>query len=138
MLTKRVLALFIVFTGGAVLTPSLSLAQAPRITSFIDCRHNNSETAADRTRREQAISLARNINIAEARIVERTRNYVPMTKLGTLPKAPVGFELRFYSNAKSYAFSIKDTSDICHYAVFSDQDGLLYEKTPIDAQISSK
>jgi hypothetical protein len=101
------------------------------------CSHEASEDAFGRARREQALALARAINTAEGRIAERTRNYAPLAQLATLPSTPVGFQLRFLFDGTNYVFSIKDRQDACGYGVFSDQDALLYEKTPHEAKIAS-
>ena len=88
-------------------------------------------------KRDQALALARAINTAEARIAEHTRNYAPLAQLGTFPPMPTGFQLRFLFDGTNYVFSIKDRQDACGYGVFSDQEGLLYEKTPHEAKIAS-
>jgi hypothetical protein len=44
-----------------------------------------------------------------------------------VPPTPAGFELQFHSDGSTYSFSIKDRTDPCRYAVFSDQDKVLYE-----------
>ena len=132
----RFAARLIVCAVAVGLTVSVGLAQRPPLL-INDCLHDATESASNRTRREQALTLARAINAAQGRIAERTRNYVALAQLGNLPPAPAGFELRFYFDGTSYAFSVKDRRDVCSYAVFSDQDGLLYEKTPKEAQIAS-
>ena len=48
-----------------------------------------------------------------------------------LPLLPEGFKARMSTDGASYAFSVKDTLDPCHFALFSDQDGLIYNSTPI-------
>jgi hypothetical protein len=94
------------------------------------CRHDAGSLPADRTRREQARALLRAINTAEGRTAQATRQYAPLAKLPNLPPPPVGFELRFYTDGNGYIVSLKDSRDPCHYGVFSDEDGRLYEMTP--------
>jgi hypothetical protein len=31
----------------------------------------------------------------------------------------------------TYTFSVKDTQDVCKFAVFSDQNGLIYKASPL-------
>lgn len=114
-------------------SPASSHAQFP--SSAIACRHDVSESQTDRTRREQAVALARAINAAEGVLSQQTRRYHPLADLPNLPQTPSGFQLRLYSDAAGYVFSIKDTLDPCSYGVFSDQAGLLYEKTPREAPL---
>ncbi len=98
---------------------------------MVRCLHDaQSEGSAEVARRQQALTLAREIHSAEARLAQRTRTYSGLKQLGALPPTPEGFELRFFTDGERYIFSIKDKRDICAYGVFSDQDGLLYEKTP--------
>ena len=105
------------------------------IPSSAHCRHDSLEQPLDRQRREAALALARAINTAEGLLVERTRTYHPLAALRHLPAVPVGFELKFYSDAAGYMFALKDTLDSCRYAVFSDQSGLLYEKAARTAPV---
>ena len=93
------------------------------------CRHDGSELQPDRLRREAALALARAINAVEGEQAQLTRRYQPLAALRGLPETPAGFELRFYSDAAGYMFALKDTLDSCRYAIFSDQSGLLYEKS---------
>ncbi len=110
---------------GSPLSPR---AQIP--SSGIACLHEASESRADRTRREQAIALAQAINASEGLLSQQTRRFHPLADLLNLPQTPRGFDLRLYSDGAGYVVSIKDTLDPCSYGVFSDQAGLLYEKTP--------
>jgi hypothetical protein len=131
------MASFVPVTLRAQLTPP----QQGRVTRplIADCRHDvASEVTADKARREQALAVARAINSTEGRIAERTRRYAPLRQLGILPRTPDGFELRFYSNTNTYVFSIKDKQDTCHYAIFSDEGGILYENTPQRPQIGQR
>src|SRR5436853_260043 len=124
--------------AALMLTSSPSHAQSPLLSSrAVACRHDQGETAADRTRRQDALALARQINAAEARVAELTHNYVPLAGLRGLPPTPAEFTVRLYTDGATYTFSIKDQRDVCHYGIFSDQDGLLYELTPQHAQIAS-
>jgi hypothetical protein len=103
----------------------------------LTCLHDESSTAMDRQRREQALTVARAINSAEGRAAQRTRRYVTMAQLGTVPAAPDGFDLRFYTDGNGYVLSLKDSRDPCHYGVFSDQQGFMYEVTPGVPQLAS-
>ena len=119
---------------GAVGFSTASIAQrTPIPPGAPQCRHDAPEQRADRVRREGALTLAKAINAAEGALAEQTRRYHPLAKLRALPEVPAGFELRFYSDDAGYMFAIKDTLDSCRYAVFSDQVGLLYEKSALTA-----
>ena len=101
------------------------------------CRHDSAATAADRMRRDQALALARAINQAEGLAAQRTREYQPLAALPNLPPAPQGFRVRLYVDDSGYMFSIKDERDPCHYGIFSDEHGRLYEMSPQVPQIAS-
>ena len=117
--------------GLGVLPASLGAArpQAPPA-----CLHGPSEAPAQKTRREQALALAQQINRAEhsapAVVPAPGRGYRPLEQLPNVPPAPAGFELQFYTDGSTYAFSLLDSRDPCHYAIFSSQNRLIYEATP--------
>jgi hypothetical protein len=94
------------------------------------CRHDSAATESDRMRRDQALSLARAINQAEGLAAQRTREYQPLAALPNLPQAPPGFRVLLYVDDSGYMFSIKDDRDPCHYGIFSDENGRLYEMSP--------
>lgn len=102
------------------------------------CLHDRDERPADRVRREQALVLARAINAAQARAVQRPPGrYQPLTSLGTLPATPEGFDLRLYTDGNAYLFSLKDGGDSCRYGIFSDQQGTVYQLTPTAPLVAS-
>jgi hypothetical protein len=96
------------------------------------CLHGASAESTPRTRREQAQTLAQAINRAEGRdrLVPGTPpSYKPFHELTELPPTPTGFSVQLNTDGNTYNFVVKDTLDPCHYAIFSDQDGFLYETT---------
>jgi hypothetical protein len=101
------------------------------------CLHTPDGTPQDRSRREDALVLARAINAAEGAIAERTRRYAPLSALPGIPEIPPGFAFRFYADDDGYLFSLKDERDPCHYGVFSDEEGRIYEITPSVPQLAT-
>jgi hypothetical protein len=93
------------------------------------CLHGDLESSMERARRQQAIDYAMKINAAEAFGTIAPRAYRPLEQLN-LPAVPAGFALQLHSDTRSYSFSLKDTRDPCSYAIFSDQDRLIYEGVP--------
>jgi hypothetical protein len=116
--------------GMLVAVELVGRAQRQPPSTGLVCRHDAASLPADRTRREQARALLRGINTAEGRAAEARRQYVPLAQLTNLPAVPSGFELRFYTDGNGYVVSLKDSGDPCHYGVFSDEDGRLYEMSP--------
>jgi hypothetical protein len=108
--------------SAAPLTRQLS----PPVAS---CLHDANAREGDRNRRMQALALAKAINTAEADVVRRTRQYQPVGSLRNLPAVPPGFALKLFADRDDYVFAVKDTRDPCHYAIFSDSAGFLYEKS---------
>lgn len=98
------------------------------------CLHGQNETSEHAARREKAIKVAHAINAAEVVTVgpqsPRPRYRRP-GDLMNIPALPQGFALQFNTDGASYNFAIKDTLDACHFAIFSDQDKLVYTATPI-------
>ena len=95
------------------------------------CLHGPSEAAAQTARRQAAIGFARLINTTELRAHTQAQAYYALGDLHTIPAPPEGFNAQLSSDGTSYTFSIKDTLDPCHFALFSDQDGVIYTGTPI-------
>jgi hypothetical protein len=98
-----------------------------------NCLHDASETQANKTRRDQAIRVARAINTAENMGIAPRRpgqRYRRFDELAMVPAIPAGFALQFHTDGETYSFSLKDTRDPCRYAIFSDQEGDIYEALP--------
>lgn len=111
---------------------SLSASAVPAVAQNLaqNCLHGSDETAVNRARRQQAVQYAARVNAAEGMSVPRLQKYRPLDELPNLPALPAGFDIQFHTDGLTYTFSLKDTRDACHYAIFSDQDKLLYEAIP--------
>lgn len=102
-------------------TRPVALAQQPA------CLHGPNETEAERKLRFQALTSARSINTAESRAAsEGDRKYRQLGQLGGVVMPPYGFDVSLVTDGSAYAFSIKDTRDPCHFAMFSDQNGVIF------------
>jgi hypothetical protein len=132
-MTRR-MSLAVIVTASLVVAAASTGTQAP-LPGVPACRHDIHEREADRTRRQQALALAKAINEAEGTIAERTRRYRPLAELRNLPPAPSGFDVRLYTDGAGYMLSIKDRLDPCRYGIFSDESTFLYERTPQAAPI---
>lgn len=93
------------------------------------CLHGADESQANRTRRIDALSVARTVNAAEAEMARRTRRYAPLATLAATPAVPSGFDVQFYASTDGYLLALKDSRDPCRYAIFSDPSGHLYESS---------
>ena len=113
----------------AVASTNVTVAPGDQYAGLPSCRHDARATEADRARRAQALALAKAINTAEADAVRRNREYQPLSALPVLPPVPPGFSLKLFTDGDGYMFAMKDTLDPCRYALFSDNAGLLYEKS---------
>jgi hypothetical protein len=136
---RTIMSMGVCIAFGAALAesqPALRGVQVP--PTIAECRHDQRSTAEDRTRRTQALALAKAINAAQARVVRQTRRYQPLANLGSLPEVPRGFRLNLYADGEGYIFALKDTLDSCRFAVFSDSAGLLYEKSAIAAPVIAR
>jgi hypothetical protein len=85
---------------------------------------------ADAQRRQAAVRFARVVNGEEARFHTQNQRYGQISDLG-VDAAPDGFRAQLSSDGSSYTFSIKDTVDACHFALFSDQQGVIFAAQPI-------
>jgi hypothetical protein len=95
------------------------------------CLHGTRETTDQRARRVAALEFARQLNTFEAAGKNQAQSYYAIADLPGLPPMPEGFRARMSTDGASYAFSVKDTLDACHFALFSDQDGVIYAGMPI-------
>jgi hypothetical protein len=85
---------------------------------------------ADALRRQSAVRFARVVNTAEARFQVQNKRYGEISELG-VGAEPEGFHAQLTTDGTAYTFSIKDAVDACHFALFSDQQGLIYAAQPI-------
>lgn len=88
------------------------------------------DNCAPRERRMNAIRYARTINTVEAAAFNRDRRYAPLANL-QVSGLSSDYQVQFITDGASYAFAIKDQTDACHGAVFSDQAGVIYTGTPL-------
>jgi hypothetical protein len=95
------------------------------------CLHGASEVPAELGRRRAALRFARQLNTLENEAYNRDHRYRIAGELSDLPPTPDGFRAQLSSDGSTYAFSVKDTRDSCHFAYFSDQQGVIYTATPI-------
>jgi len=109
-----------VLSAVAILPGRSVIAQQPA------CLHGTGETPTQQVRRRQALVMARQINSAQVVARQRTNAYQPLARLEKLGAAPEGFVARIAVDEDTYVFSIKDSTDPCGFAFFSDQDGVIY------------
>ena len=77
-----------------------------------------------------AVRFARTVNTAEARFQAQNKRYGQLSDLAV--GAPLeGFSAQLTTDGTTYTFSVKDTVDACHFALFSDQQGLIYTARPL-------
>ena len=120
---------YAVAVSAAVLIGTV-IAGFAQTQSSAPCDPNASPTTAQVARRRLAISAARQVNTAEAKTWATTKRYAPLSQL-TGVAIPEGFEAQVSTDGTSYTFSIKDLEDACKFAVFSDQQGLIYTASPL-------
>src|SRR5688572_8499769 len=80
------------------------------------CLHGPLESQTERARREHAIKVAHQINALQA-----TSGGIPRYRRPSelkMPPMPNNFEMSFYTDGRTYMFSLKDSADPCHFAVF--------------------
>ena len=114
-----------ILIGALLLSPAAAFAQT--------CLHGPNETRNERTRRDQAIQFARQVNAAErfANLgLNPERRYRPLNELPNLPRVPAGFVPRLLPDGAGYTLSLKDSRDPCGSAVFSTEGGADYAAVP--------
>src|SRR4030095_7347033 len=94
--------------------PVLAQGAPPRA-----CLHGADESADQRTRRQQAIDYVTKVNVAEGARAALSGKYLALDALTNVPARPAGFDVQFHYDDRSYTLSLKDTRDMCHYAIFT-------------------
>ncbi len=89
-----------------------------------------SEKCAPPERRMTAIRYAREINTMEAAAFSQLRSYQSLEQLPA-HGLPNDYDVQLTTDGPGYMFSIKDKTDPCHAAVFSDQNGVIFTGVPI-------
>lgn len=120
---------------GLLLAASLTIAP-PQAKG---CLHGADETAEERTRRQRAIGAARAVNTAQfGQPGAAKRQFLTHAELAALPQqsnrlnfAPdaeilAGWRLTLDRTGEGYWFMIRDTTDPCGFAVFSNQEAVIY------------
>lgn len=95
------------------------------------CLHGPDESASERSRREAAVDFVARLNAAQKAALEERGTYVALTDAVPPGDVPLGFVPRVTFDRWSYAVSLKDLFDPCGFALFSDQDGRVYEARPV-------
>jgi hypothetical protein len=85
---------------------------------------------ADGQRRQAAVRFARIVNSAEASFQAQNKRYGQISDLA-VGAEPEGFHAELTTDGKAYALSVKDTVDACRFALFSDQQGVIYSAQPL-------
>ena len=114
-----------VAAAAAVVITGIASVQHPATAQQPACLHGASEIDAERTRRQQALRLTRDINTQQAAVGAK-RGYQPVALLPLTAPVPQGFDVHLVTDGQQYSFSVKDTLDPCAFAYFSDEGGRVY------------
>jgi hypothetical protein len=113
-----------------IVITALALVAAAGTARAQQCLHAQFETPDDRARRQKAVEFVLRVNAAQAVPAPRGPRYRALEELPFLPPVPVGFEIQFHTDGRTYGLSLKDRRDPCRFAVFSDQEGAVYASVP--------
>jgi hypothetical protein len=83
------------------------------------------DCAGGMPRRDEAIALARSINAAEVRAQRAAQTYQPLASLSGI-FVPTGLSAQLVTGETGYLFVVRNTSESCGFAVFSDQTRAIY------------
>jgi hypothetical protein len=110
------------------------------------CLHGPDSSPQQKQRRSEAVGAARYVNSVQANQPRsRQREYLTHEQLAALPPRAsgpaldltpgneilAGWQLTISTTQGGYWFMIKDTTDPCHFALISNQDGIVYTAQPI-------
>jgi hypothetical protein len=89
------------------------------------CLHGPQETADQAARKRAALTFTRQVNTLQLRARAANAAYATSDQL-QLSSVPDGFEFRLAVTPAAYAFSVRDNTDPCRFAFFSDEQGLIF------------
>jgi hypothetical protein len=84
----------------------------------------------DPQRVQTAVRFAREVNTAQARYQAQNTRYGRILDLG-IGAEPEGFRAQITTDGATYSLSVKDTIDACHFALFSDEQGVIHTARPL-------
>jgi hypothetical protein len=70
------------------------------------------------------------LNTAQTTFRAQNRRYGQISDLA-VGDEPAGFRAQLTTDRTTYSFSVKDTVDACHFALFSDEQGVIYTARPL-------
>lgn len=114
----------------------------PAVQARAGCLHGADESSEQATRRRQALTMTRAINTAQARQRAVNGKFADDAGLRALPdiaksisgqtgEVAPGWQLRLATTEDEYVLAVKDTTDPCGFAYFSDDGGIIYTAQPI-------
>ncbi len=113
-----------------VLLLLLAGAASAQQSAAPQCLHGADESASERARREEALAFVDRVNAAQREAQQTQGTFIPLADAVPPGDVPLGFVPRLTIDRWSYAISLKDLFDPCGFALFSDQDGRVYEARP--------
>jgi hypothetical protein len=84
----------------------------------------------DAQRLRAPVLFARTVNSGEARFRVQNQRYGQLAELG-VGAEPEGFRTQLSTDGTGYILSIKDAIDACRFALFTDEQGLIYAAEPM-------
>ena len=92
-----------------------------------ECDNQNRISAEQQARRDAAVEYLATVNAAQASSQHAQGQYVTLNEATGLERIPVGFVPRLIFDQWGYLISLKDIFDVCGFALFSDEHGVIYE-----------
>src|SRR5690349_12300450 len=97
------------------------------------CLHGATESADQRTRRESAMRFVKEIQDNEGRFQSANGRFGSLSDVRGSAVAPTGFVPRLVFDQWGYVISVKDALDPCGFALFGDDNSVVYEGRPAPA-----
>ena len=85
---------------------------------------------SDPQHRQPAVLFARTVNSREATFKAAHQRYGQISELDAGAE-PGGFRSQLSTDGTTYVLVVRDATDSCHFALFSDQEGLIYAAEPM-------
>jgi hypothetical protein len=104
-----------IFLGG------LRMQAQPR-----HCMHGANESESNRARRQQALRWIELVNRQESSIRARVGEFIRDISVTGVDAVPKGWVSHIVASKTTYAVSVKDMTDPCRFAYFSDQEAIVY------------
>ncbi len=117
----RVVGAIALVAATSILRGGSSVEAQPR-----NCLHGANESESNRARRQQALRWIELVNRQQTSIRVRIGEFIRDIDVTGVDAVPTSWVSQIVASKTTYAVSVKDMTDPCRFAYFSDQGAIVY------------